>query len=135
MTHDEKQQIRLVRAPDAPAPNGHYSHAVEYGGVLYVSGQLGRGPNLSDAEAGDIVVQTRRALASLAAILHAGGSNVSRLLKVTLYIADVASWPAANAAYSEFLGEHRPARAVVAVGPLHFGALVEIDAIAAVGSR
>jgi len=133
MTHTEARQIRLIRAPDAPAPNGHYSHAVEYAGVLYVSGQLGRGPNLSDEDAGDIVVQTRRALTSLATILRAGGSDASRLLKVTLYIADMASWPAVNAAYSEFLGEHRPARAVVAVGPLHFGALVEIDAIAALG--
>ena len=133
MTSATPTLIKLVLAPDVATPNGHYSHAVRHEGVLYVSGQLGRGPHLSDAEAGDIAVQTRRALGSLAAILRAGGSDVSRLLKVTLYIADMANWPTVNQVYGEFLGHHRPARAVVAVGPLHFGALVEIDAIAAAG--
>ncbi len=125
------REIRPLVASNVATPNGHYSHAVAHGGVLYVSGQLGRGPNLSDEEAGDIRAQARRSLANVAAILAAAGLDMSRLLKVTLYIADIEHWPAVDAEYRQALGDHRPARAVVPVGLMHFGSLIEIDAIAA----
>ena len=128
------KQIEVIEVDDAPAPNGHYSHAIACDGVVFVSGQLGRGPGMSDAEAGDIVAQTRRSLAGIDAILRASGSELSRLLKVNVYVTDIANWPAVNAVYREVLAAHRPARAVIAVGPLHFGALIEIDAIAAIGA-
>ncbi len=102
-----------------------------HGDVLYISGQLGRGPNMSDADAGDIRAQTRRSLANVAAILEAAGVDLSRLLKVTVYIAGIEHWPAVDAEYRRALGDHRPARAVVPVGPMHYGSLIEIDAIAA----
>jgi 2-iminobutanoate/2-iminopropanoate deaminase len=117
---------------EAPPPGGHYSQAVVHGDVVYVSGQLpiepGSGRHLDDEP---IELQVKQALANLAAILRASGSDVDHVLKVTVYVADIGLWARVNAVYAEFFGAHRPARAVVPTGPLHFGLQVEIDAIAA----
>lgn len=129
-----KVSIRVVQPVTSPPPNGHYSPAIEHNGVVYVSGQLGRGPAMTDEAAGNIEVQTRRALAAVAEILEAAGSDMSLLLKVNIYISDVALWGDVNAVYRQVLGEHRPARAIIPVAALHFNALLEIDAIAAVKS-
>jgi 2-iminobutanoate/2-iminopropanoate deaminase len=86
---------------------------------------------MTDEQAGDVRVQTRRALLAISAILQAAGTDISRILKMTLYVSDVSLWPSVNAEYAEFLGMHRPARSIVPTGPLHHGALVEIDAVAA----
>jgi 2-iminobutanoate/2-iminopropanoate deaminase len=124
--------MRIVHSPKAPPANGHYSHAIVHGNTVYVSGQLGRGPTMADEQAGDITVQTKRALESLREILLASGSDMQHLLKVTLYIADIALWPAVDAAYRAAMKDHKPARAVVPTLPLHFGALIEIEGVAAV---
>lgn len=123
--------LRSVHSDAAAPANGHYSQAIVHAGTVYVSGQLGRGPGMSDSEAGDITVQVRRSLASLRAVLVAAGSDLDRVVKTTVFIADIALWPAVDAVYREVFGAHRPARAVVPTALLHFGALVEIDAIAA----
>jgi 2-iminobutanoate/2-iminopropanoate deaminase len=123
--------IQIVHSDRAPRVNGHYSQALVHAGTIYVSGQLGRGPMMSDGEAGDISTQTSRCLSSIAAILEAAHSDLSHLLKVNIYIADIALWPAVNEVYEKALGAHRPARCIVPIQGLHFGALVEIDAIAA----
>ena len=93
--------------------------------------QLGRGPGMKDAEAGDISRQTRFCLEKIQKVLRAANSDLSRLLKVNITIVNMDDWPAVNAVYSEMLGAHRPARAVIAAKDLHFGALIEIEAIAA----
>lgn len=121
-----------IQPSELPPPGGHYSHGMAHNGVLYVSGQLGRTAGMTDEEAGTITVQTRRALASVEAIVRAAGGDLAGLLKVNVYISDIAHWPAVNAEYQKFLGEHRPARAMIPVGSLHFGTLIEIDAIAAI---
>jgi reactive intermediate/imine deaminase len=123
--------IEIVRALQLASPAGHYSQAVVHDGIVYVSGQLGRGPQMSDAEAGDIEAQTRRSLEQVAAILRASGSEPGRLLKVNVYITSLNHWPVVDDVYREILGQHRPARCVLAVAALHYGALVEIDATAA----
>lgn len=123
---------RIIDVPDLPPPNGHYAYAIEHGGVIYVSGQLGRGPTTPDHEAGDITRQTRFALEKIAKVLRAANSDLSRVLKVNITIVNMEDWPSVNAVYSEVFGAHRPARAVVAAKDLHFGALIEIEAIAAV---
>ncbi|HEX4780438.1 MAG TPA: RidA family protein, partial [Usitatibacter sp.] len=76
--------------------------------------------------------QARRVIDNVAAILEAAGSGTDLIVKATVYIADVAHWPAFNAIYAEKLGAHRPARTVVPVAHLHYGYLVEMDAIGAV---
>jgi 2-iminobutanoate/2-iminopropanoate deaminase len=125
--------MNSIAASDAPAAGGHYAHAMVHNGVVYVSGQLpiepGTGRKLSDAP---VEEQTERVLQNIAAILRAAGSDVDRVLKTTVYVSDIALWDRVNAVYAAFFGSHRPARAVVPTRDLHFGFLVEIDAVAAV---
>ena len=76
--------------------------------------------------------QTEQVLANLAAILAAAGSGLDRVLKTTVYITDIGLWDRVNAVYGQVFGDHRPARAVVPVRELHFGFMVEIEAVAVV---
>lgn len=126
--------IELVATQAAPAPKGHYAQAVRHDGLVYVSGQLPpRLDGMPLPEAG-FEAQAQSALDNLFAILRAAGSGPQRLLKVTAYIVGIENWPKFNAIYTAALGEARPARAVVPVPELHYGYLIEIDAIAAADS-
>jgi 2-iminobutanoate/2-iminopropanoate deaminase len=117
------------------APGGHYSHAVAAGGFVFVSGQLpitpdgGKDPTLSIRE------QTWIALRNVELALRAAGARLQDVVKVTAYLTTEDHWRAFNEVYAQFFGEHRPARAVVPVRPLHFGFLVEVDAVAWLGMR
>jgi 2-iminobutanoate/2-iminopropanoate deaminase len=113
--------------PEGSRPAGHYAPATGHGDLVFVSGQLPVGVD----PAAPFDAQARQALANLFDVLRAAGTAPDRLLKITVYIVDVAHWPAFNAVYAELLGEARPARAVVPVPELHHGYLVEIEAIAA----
>lgn len=121
----------LCIQPESLAPpGGHYSPCVVAGGVVYVSGQLpidARGHKLSDAP---FEVQARQVLANIEAALLAAGSSLDRLVQVRVYLTDIDCWPAFNALYAQWLGAHRPARAVVPVPALHFGFLLEAEAVA-----
>jgi len=123
--------MRTVSTDGAPTPAGHYSQAVVHEGVVYVAGQLPVDPTGGAIERGEVEVQAERALANLAAILEAGGSGLDRVLRVTVYIADIGLWGRFNSVYARVFGDHRPARTVVPVPSLHHGVLVEVDAIAA----
>lgn len=122
---------RIIEVPELPPPIGHYAYAVEHAGVIYAAGQLGRASGMTDEQAGDITRQTRFCLEKIAKVLRAANSDLSRLIKVNITIVNIDDWPAVNAVYSEVLGAHRPARAVVAAAALHFNSLIEIEAIAA----
>lgn len=123
--------ITSVLTPDAPAPGGHYSQALVHGGLVYVSGQLPVVAGQPHAPEAEFDVQLRRVLANLSAILSASGSSPARILKLSAYIVGAENWPVFNRVYAEVLGATRPARSVVPVPELHYGYLVEIDAIAA----
>ncbi len=123
--------ITPVTTPAAPTPAGHYSQAMVYGDLVYVSGQLPVIPGTGEKCTGSIEEQTEQALKNLSAILEAAGSGLDRVIKTTVYVSDVSLWGKVNAVYAEFFGEHRPARAVVPTRDLHFGFLVEIEAVAA----
>src|SRR5215212_213569 len=123
--------ITPVHTQDAPAPAGHYSQAVVYNGLVYVTGQLAIDPLTGEQRLGSIEEQTEQALKNVAAILKAAGSDLSRVLKMTVYISDIGLWGRVNEVYARMLGEHRPARAVIPVGELHYGFLIEIEAVAA----
>jgi reactive intermediate/imine deaminase len=112
-------------------PAGHYSPAVVHGGLVYMSGQLAVRPDGGHTADQPFEDQVRQALANLLAVLSAAGASADRLLKVTAYIVGVENWPAFNGVYAEVMGEARPARSVVPVPELHYGCLIEIDAIAA----
>lgn len=123
--------IKSVKTDDAPSPGGHYSQGVVHNGLVFVSGQLSIDPRTGEKKLGSIEEQTEQALKNVAAILKAANSDLSRVLKMTVYVADINLWSAVNTVYARFMGEHHPARAVVPTGELHYGFLVEIEAIAA----
>lgn len=118
-----------IQPPDLPAPKGHYSPGLGHGDLVFVSGQLPLDPDTGTVVSPDIMAQTHRALDQVASILTAGGSDLSQVLQLTIYLTDLAHWGAVNAVCAERFGDHRPTRAIVPCGPLHFGALVEITAI------
>lgn len=122
---------QALAAPGAPPAQGHYSMAVRHDGLVYVSGQLGIPPDGSHGNDLPFDEQARQALRNLLAVLAGAGLGPRNILKVTAYIAGVAHWPEFNAVYAEMMGEWRPARSVVPVPELHFGYLVEVDAVAA----
>ena len=124
-------EIRSINTPHAPAPGGHYAQAVVYNGLVFVSGQLAIDPQTGERKLGSIEEQTEQVLKNVAAILKAADSDLSRVLKMTVYVADIDLWAAVNTVYARVLGEHRPARAVIPTGALHYGFLIEIEAIAA----
>jgi 2-iminobutanoate/2-iminopropanoate deaminase len=115
----------------APAARGHYSQAVVHGGLVYVAGQLPIVPGDPDLRLASFEEQARQVIGNVAAILEASGSSLGQIVKATVYIADVADWPAFNAIYADALGAHRPARTVVPVAALHYGYRIEMDVVAA----
>jgi len=123
--------MECIATPRAPAARGHYSQAVVHAGVVYVAGQLPIVPAEQERRLEGFEAQARQVIENVIAILEAAGSGAGEVLRTTVYIADVAHWPAFNAIYAERFGAHRPARTVVPVGALHYGYLVEMDAIAA----
>ncbi|PBP57288.1 MULTISPECIES: RidA family protein [Pseudomonas syringae group] len=123
-------EIKPISTSLAAAPGGHYSQAMLHQGTLHVSGQLPVRADGSHSVGEPFEVQAAVALDNLLAILGAAGCNTDDLLKVTIYIAGVQHWPAFDRIYAGYLGEHRPARAVVPVPELHHGYLIEIEALA-----
>jgi 2-iminobutanoate/2-iminopropanoate deaminase len=125
--------MKKIQTEKAPLPGGHYSQAIVHRGLVFVSGQLPIDPLTGEKITGSIEDQTNQVLKNLSAILDASGSSLDQVLKVTIYISDITHWGKVNEIYSRVFGEHRPARAVVPTRELHFGFLIEVDAVAAVG--
>lgn len=123
--------MNFIETSAAPAPGGHYSQAVEHNGLIFISGILPitpAGEKLTDATFPE---QTEQVLKNLDAILAAAGSERSNVLKVTVFITDMSAWGSVNQVYMQFFGDHKPARSVVPVLPLHYGLKIELEAIAA----
>lgn len=115
----------------APAPAGHYSQGYIHNDMIFVSGQLPLKPDSDNKEdPGDIEQQTRQCLHNVSEILRAAGSNLSKIIKVTVYISDIDLWDRVNKVYAEIFGNHKPARAVVPTRDLHYRYKVEIEAVA-----
>ena len=125
--------MNTILTENAPAPRGHYSQAVVHAGLVYVSGTLPLEPASGQPVGGEVETQAERALENLKAVLEAAGSGLDRVLKVTVYVSDIALWSRVNALYARYFGEHKPARTVAPVNALHYGCLVELDAVAFTG--
>ncbi|MFN9623763.1 MAG: RidA family protein [Cyanobacteriota bacterium] len=121
-----------VTTPEAPAPVGPYSQAVQAGGWLWCSGQVALDPVSGELlGAGDVVAETRQTLNNLLAVLRAAGVGPAQVVRTTVYLVDLADFATVNALYAEvFGGDVAPARACVQVAALPKGARVEIDAVA-----
>ena len=124
--------IKRIQTTDAPTPAGHYSQGVVHNGLVFVSGQLSIDPATGEKKLGSIEEQTEQALRNVHGIIRAAGSDWDKVLKMTLYISDINLWDKVNQVYIRILGDNRPARAVIPVGSLHYGFLIEIEAVAAV---
>lgn len=124
--------MKSISTLGAPTARGHYSQAIVHEGIVYVAGQLPIVPGAPDRQLAGFEEQARQVIDNVAAILAEAGSSLDHVLKATVYIADISHWPAFNAIYAEKLGAHKPARTVVPVAALHYGYLVEMDAIAAI---
>ena len=124
--------MKMIQTHHAPAPAGHYSQAVVHQGLVFISGQLPKDPETGDVIQGSIGDQTRVVMRNLKAILRAAGSDIDHLLKVSIYVSNISLWSQVNTLYKEFMGDHKPARIVVPSRDLHHGALIEVEAVAAV---
>jgi len=122
--------IRQVSTPKAPQAIGPYSQAVIAGGFVFCSGQIPLDPASGQLSTGDVREQTRVVLRNLSAVLEAAGSSLGRVIKTTVFLADMAEFAAMNEVYQEAFGSARPARATVQVAGLPRGARVEIEAVA-----
>ena len=124
---------KVVRTEDAPAPfqGAPYSQAIVSGGFVFVSGQLALKPGDKALTGGSIEEQTEQVFANLGAILTAAGSGLDRLVKTTVFLQNLDDFQGMNGVYAKHVGDSPPARSTVEVAKLPSGALVEIEAIAA----
>ena len=125
--------MESVDTNDAPQAIGPYSQAVVAGGMAYLSGQIPLDPESMEIVGETVIEQTERVFANLAAVLEAAGSSLGQVVKTTVYLSDMAEFPAMNEEYARQFGDHRPARATVEVARLPKDVKVEIDAVAMVG--
>jgi 2-iminobutanoate/2-iminopropanoate deaminase len=127
--------LKQISTEKAPSAIGPYSQAVLANGFLYTAGQIALDPASGKIVDGGIVEQTERVMENLQEVLKASGVSWADVVKTTVYLHDLAHFPTVNDIYGRWLGGSRPARSTVQVSALPRGALVEIDAIAAVSSR
>ena len=123
---------RVIRSEEAPAAIGPYSQAIEFGGLIWVSGQIPLDPGTGEMVGGGIEEQAHRALTNLRAVVEAGGSGLDRALRVTVYLADMADFGAFNTVYAEYFPSDPPARVCFEASALPKGARLEVDAVVAV---
>jgi 2-iminobutanoate/2-iminopropanoate deaminase len=121
---------QAVSTTSAPAAIGPYSQAIRAGSLLFVSGQIPLDPDTNTLVDGDIAVQTHRVLRNLAGILEAAGSSLNRVVRATVYLADMNDFAAMNDVYATYFTSPAPARATIQAARLPKDARVEIDVIA-----
>jgi 2-iminobutanoate/2-iminopropanoate deaminase len=122
--------LSFIKTDQAPGAIGPYSQAVAVDGWVFCSGQIPIDPATGDLVDGDIAVQTDQVLKNVAAVLAAAGGGLSQVVKTTVFLADMGDFAAMNEVYARHFGDHRPARAAVAVRTLPKNVSVEIEAIA-----
>ncbi len=120
----------IISAPDAPAALGPYSHAVRAGGFIFTAGQVGIVPGSGALAEGGIEAQTRQVLENISAVLRAAGSGLGRVVKTTVFLADMDDFATVNGIYAQYFNSEPPARSAVEVARLPLGALVEIETVA-----
>ncbi len=124
-------QITKISTNDAPAAIGPYSQAIVYGNTLFTSGQIPINPQSGRVEAEDIERQAEQVMKNLQAVLNQAGSDFTKAIKTTCFLADMNDFAAFNAVYAKYFTTH-PARSCVAVKTLPKGVLVEVEVIAAI---
>ncbi len=124
---------RIIQTPNAPAAIGPYSQAIEAGGFLFTSGQLGLNPETGMLPPG-IEAQTKQALQNIRAILENAGLQTNDVVKTVVFLKSLSDFALVNEVYAAFFGSHKPARSCIEVSGLPKDGLVEIEVIAKVGN-
>ncbi len=119
----------VIATTAAPAAIGPYSQAIRAGQLIFTAGQIGLNPTTGEMQP-DIESQTRQVLANLQAVLQQAGSDLSQVVKTTIFLADLAAFGTVNRIYGQAFAAAPPARSTVQAAALPAGALVEIEAVA-----
>jgi len=119
----------VVTRSDVPSPALPFSAGMRANGLVFSSGQVGTDPHTGKVSGPDVGSQTRQAIANVKAALEAGGSGLDRIVKTTVFLADIRLFDEMNAAYKELMPEPRPARSTVEARLARPELLVEIEAI------
>lgn len=122
--------MKLHHTENAPKAIGPYSQAVSAGGFLFTAGQVGFDPASMEMVSGGFAAQARQVMKNLSEVLGAAGCTFEDVVKTTIFVADMKSFPELNAIYGEAMGDHKPARSTIEAAALPAGALVEIEMIA-----
>jgi len=122
--------LKTIATDKAPAAIGAYSQAVNANGLLFCSGQIALDPKTGAIVGATAAEQATQVMKNLAAVLEAGGSKFSQVVKTTIFLKSMADFAAVNEIYAKAMGDHRPARATIEAARLPKDALVEIDCIA-----
>jgi 2-iminobutanoate/2-iminopropanoate deaminase len=118
-------------APNGPQPIGPYSIVTEASGLVFISGMVALVPETGKPLEGDVVAQTHQVMKNIGAVLGDVGLGYDDIVKTTIFVTDMADYPAVNDVYGEYVGDSRPARSTVEVSALPGGFLVEIESISA----
>jgi reactive intermediate/imine deaminase len=123
----------IISTDQAPQAIGTYSQAVKCGGSVYLSGQIPLIPETMELVEGDIEAQIRRVFDNLQAVARAAGGSLADVVKLNVFLTDLAHFPTVNQVMAEYFSEPFPARAAIGVAALPKGAAVEMDAVMDVG--
>jgi 2-iminobutanoate/2-iminopropanoate deaminase len=122
--------LESVNTENAPAAIGPYSQAIKAGNLLFCSGQIPLDPASMEMVGSNAAEQTEQVMKNMTNLLEASGAGLAKVARTTIFLHSMADFAAVNEVYGRHFGDHRPARACVAVKELPKGALVEIDCIA-----
>jgi reactive intermediate/imine deaminase len=124
---------QAIQTDNAPRAIGTYSQAVKVGNTVYLSGQIPLIPETMELIEGDMEVQIRQVLENLKVVIEATGGSLAQVVKLNVYLTDLAHFPLVNTAMADYFQPPYPARAAIGVAALPKGAAVEIDAIVYLG--
>ncbi len=123
----------IISTDKAPAAIGPYSQAVRAGNTVYFSGQIPLDPATGHLVQGDIEAHTRRVFDNLKAVAEAAGGSLADVVRVGIYVTDLAHFATVNAVMAQYFKEPYPARSTIQVSALPKGAEVEVDAVMVLG--
>jgi 2-iminobutanoate/2-iminopropanoate deaminase len=121
---------RIVKTEKAPAPVGPYNQAIISGNFVFTAGQIPINPETGNLEPNDIKIQTKRVIENLRAVLQASGSDLSEVVKTTVFLKDMNDFALMNEVYAQYFSDNSPARSAVEVARLPKDVLVEMECIA-----
>lgn len=122
--------MEAIQTDQAPLAIGPYSQAIQANGLVFLSGQIPLVPETMQVIEGDVAAQTDRVFANIAAVLTAAGTALDKVVKTTVFLADMNDFAAMNEVYARYFGDHRPARSTIQAARLPRDVRVEIEVIA-----